>query len=133
MIIANAQEPVELECFGSIKCSRDVFKNVGIDHSDKPLKVLCSYFNVLFRLFIVHIRISWYFVSWAIETTNSLKKIRQFWQKGRKMSKFRSSVFGMRETFLMEKPNVLYFVCISDLVTIIKQHQLQLNRLCLFI
>lgn len=28
MIIANAQEPVSLECFGSIICSRNTFKNV---------------------------------------------------------------------------------------------------------
>lgn len=31
MIKANAQEPVPLECFGSIVCIREVFKNVGID------------------------------------------------------------------------------------------------------
>lgn len=31
MIIANAQQPVTLECFGSISCIRDVFKNVGIE------------------------------------------------------------------------------------------------------
>lgn len=30
MIIEIAQEPVELECFGSIACIREVFKNVGI-------------------------------------------------------------------------------------------------------
>lgn len=28
VIIANAQQPYEMECFGSITCSRDVFKNV---------------------------------------------------------------------------------------------------------
>lgn len=28
MIIVNAQEPIILECFGSIACSREVFKNV---------------------------------------------------------------------------------------------------------
>lgn len=31
LIIAIAQQPVTLECFGSIECSRQVFKNVGID------------------------------------------------------------------------------------------------------
>lgn len=30
MIIANAQQTVSMECFGSIVCTRDVFKNVGI-------------------------------------------------------------------------------------------------------
>lgn len=30
MIIANAQQPVTLECFGSIVCSRQVFGKVGI-------------------------------------------------------------------------------------------------------
>lgn len=29
MIVANAQRLVELECFGSITCTREVFKNVG--------------------------------------------------------------------------------------------------------
>lgn len=33
MIIAIVQQPVTLECFGSIACTRDVFKNVGIDQS----------------------------------------------------------------------------------------------------
>lgn len=31
MIMAIAQRPVSMECFGSIACTRDVFKNVGID------------------------------------------------------------------------------------------------------
>lgn len=31
MIIANAQQPVELECFGSMKCNREMFKNVGFE------------------------------------------------------------------------------------------------------
>lgn len=31
MIMANLQRPVEMECFGSITCGREVFKNVGID------------------------------------------------------------------------------------------------------
>lgn len=30
-IIATAQQPVSLECLGSIKCTRDVFKKVGIE------------------------------------------------------------------------------------------------------
>lgn len=30
VIMENAQEPVTLECFGSIGCTRDVFKKVGI-------------------------------------------------------------------------------------------------------
>lgn len=30
MIIAIAQQPAPLECFGSMACNRDVFKNVGI-------------------------------------------------------------------------------------------------------
>lgn len=34
VIIANAQEPVSLECFGSIACTREVFKNVGINRSN---------------------------------------------------------------------------------------------------
>lgn len=29
MIIANAQQTVSLECFGSIACAREVFKNVS--------------------------------------------------------------------------------------------------------
>lgn len=29
-IIAIAREPVEVECFGSIACTREVFKNVSI-------------------------------------------------------------------------------------------------------
>ena len=33
MIIVVAQQPVTLECFGSISCSREVFKNVGIKTS----------------------------------------------------------------------------------------------------
>lgn len=40
LIIANAQQPVTLECFGSIKCTREVFKNVGIH---KQLKVAKNY------------------------------------------------------------------------------------------
>lgn len=39
MIIANAQHPVELECFGSIKCNRDVYKNVGIEQSTVRLTI----------------------------------------------------------------------------------------------
>lgn len=31
MVIAIAQQPVSMECFGSIKCARDCFKNVSID------------------------------------------------------------------------------------------------------
>lgn len=38
IIIANAQQPVELECFGSIKCGREVFKNVGAEQSCKLSK-----------------------------------------------------------------------------------------------
>lgn len=30
-IIADAQQPVELKCFGSIGCSREVFKNVSVE------------------------------------------------------------------------------------------------------
>lgn len=30
-IMAIAQQPVTLRCFGSIVCTRDVFKDVGID------------------------------------------------------------------------------------------------------
>lgn len=30
IIIAVAQQPITLECFGSIKCTREVFKKVGI-------------------------------------------------------------------------------------------------------
>lgn len=30
MIIAVAHQPVSLECFGSITCTKEVFKNVGI-------------------------------------------------------------------------------------------------------
>lgn len=36
-IIANAQKTVAVECFGSIACNRDVFKNVGI-HTIKLIK-----------------------------------------------------------------------------------------------
>lgn len=32
IIMANAQQPVSLECFGSIICSREVFKKVSILH-----------------------------------------------------------------------------------------------------
>lgn len=32
IIILNAQQPVSVACFGSIICTRDVFKNVGIDY-----------------------------------------------------------------------------------------------------
>lgn len=35
MIMVIAQQPVELECFGSIKCSRIVFKKVSIKNSQK--------------------------------------------------------------------------------------------------
>lgn len=31
MIIANVQQPVEVGCFGSTTCAREVFKNVGIN------------------------------------------------------------------------------------------------------
>lgn len=31
LIIANAQQPVTLECFGEIACTREVFKNVCIE------------------------------------------------------------------------------------------------------
>lgn len=31
LIIKIAQEPVSMECFGSIKCTREVFQNVGIN------------------------------------------------------------------------------------------------------
>lgn len=31
IIIASAQQPVTLECFGNIACTREVFKNVGIN------------------------------------------------------------------------------------------------------
>lgn len=30
MVIANAQRPVLLECFGNVACTREVFKNVRI-------------------------------------------------------------------------------------------------------
>lgn len=30
MIIANSQQPITLECFGSIACARQVFKSVCI-------------------------------------------------------------------------------------------------------
>lgn len=32
MIIVNAQQLIEMECFGSIACTRDVFKNVRNNH-----------------------------------------------------------------------------------------------------
>lgn len=35
MIIANVQQPVPLDCFGSITCTRAVFKDVGIQHASK--------------------------------------------------------------------------------------------------
>lgn len=38
MIIATAQEPVALECFGSISCTRDVLKNVGTKLSYQLIK-----------------------------------------------------------------------------------------------
>lgn len=31
MVIAIVQQPVLMECFGSIKCTREVFKNVSTD------------------------------------------------------------------------------------------------------
>lgn len=31
IVMVIAQQPVEMECFGSISCSRVTFKNVGID------------------------------------------------------------------------------------------------------
>lgn len=34
IIIAIAQQPVELECFGSIICTRDVFKNVSFFYKE---------------------------------------------------------------------------------------------------
>lgn len=35
-IMLNTQQPITLECFGSIKCSREVFKNVSsfVEKSD---------------------------------------------------------------------------------------------------
>lgn len=35
IIIANAQQPVKLECFGSISCSREVFRKVGFPIDSK--------------------------------------------------------------------------------------------------
>lgn len=68
-IIAMIQRPVSMECFGSIICTRDVFKNVGIQRSTKnelknDIKISrsCDIVPFLFRLFIVRCRILWCFV-----------------------------------------------------------------------
>lgn len=42
MIMVNAQQPVFLECFGSIGCTRDVFKNVRIKYQMSNRKQPCS-------------------------------------------------------------------------------------------
>lgn len=38
MMIANAQQPVSLECFGSIICSREVFKKVSMYYVNRIFK-----------------------------------------------------------------------------------------------
>lgn len=39
MIILDANQPVVLECFGSIACTREVFKNVSVDPTMKLVRV----------------------------------------------------------------------------------------------
>lgn len=38
MIIAIAQQPATIACFGSINCTRDVFKNVSTLHDQPSVK-----------------------------------------------------------------------------------------------
>lgn len=67
IIITIAHQPVSLECYGSITCSRGVFQIVSpekISNSQKKLLFLlieCSIVDILFpfRSFIVHIRVLW--------------------------------------------------------------------------
>lgn len=48
-VIAIAQQPVTLECFGNIKCTREVFKKVGVDRSIKH-KLKCLVFQWFYAI-----------------------------------------------------------------------------------
>lgn len=39
-IAANTQQPVTLECFGSIACTREVFRKVGITQINHEIKIV---------------------------------------------------------------------------------------------
>lgn len=58
MIIANAQQPVLLECFGGITCTREVFRKVGIKPSNRevPSKLL-SLLRVLVDIYFNYFQI----------------------------------------------------------------------------
>lgn len=55
MIHLIGQQPVSLECFESITCTRYVFKDVGIGQFNIRIEITVI---SVFRLFIVHTRIS---------------------------------------------------------------------------
>lgn len=61
MIITIAQQPVAVGCFGSIKCTREVFKNVGHHKTScvacYPIPFDMFHVSFPFRLSIVHILI----------------------------------------------------------------------------
>lgn len=82
MIIAAAQEPVEMECFGSMTCTREVFEKVSTKvQFNKILKLMCSsqyYFIFPFRWFIALFRILWCCVNLEIENIFSKPRSRVF-------------------------------------------------------
>lgn len=38
MVMANTQQPVTLECFGSMACTREIFRKVGIKQNQPLIK-----------------------------------------------------------------------------------------------
>lgn len=92
MIIGDAQQPVSFECFGSIKCSREVFESVGIkqwiNNQTKFLIAgrLCRCFIFFFRLSVAHFHTLWCSVNLALENKMSssskdrLKRFQNFWK-----------------------------------------------------
>ena len=76
-IIAVAEQPVSLECFGSITCVREVFRKVCIkpsinQQSNKPSKFMVIFqCLIFFRSIIAHFHTLWCSVNSAIERSCS--------------------------------------------------------------
>lgn len=47
VIIANAQQTISLECFGSMTCTRELFKQVGIDRISTSFSLAVFFFTWL--------------------------------------------------------------------------------------
>lgn len=77
-IIVNAHQPISLECFGGIACTRDIFKNVGIDLTKKStVSNMIDDDNFFLahspRLFVLH----------GAPSTWSLKSFISVWERFR--------------------------------------------------